>query len=324
MHVALGWRYRTLRVRQGPVVYVCLEGSRGFRKRKEAFRRAKLTAAEDPQDPPFFLVTNPLALAKDAERLIEDINQQVRNDAPVVVCIDTLNRSLAGSENKDEDMGAYIRAADMIRDAFDCLVVIIHHSPHDGNRPRGHSSLIGACDAQIAVRKEQDNVVAELELAKDMEVGLKLVSRLEKVELGKDHDGDTVSSCVVREDAGAVANVAKKTGRSRRSDDVDKVKRAIIENYERLADSVEETPGLDGKQLVKKVGVDKLRDEVRLRGYLETNDGGGLTTTGRTHWRRAKTDLIASKRFIEDNKLFWRLTPDPPAHFEKESEDHDD
>jgi RecA-family ATPase len=35
--------------------------------------------------------------------------------------------SLVGSESKDVDMAAYVRAADAIRDAFDCVVIIIHH-----------------------------------------------------------------------------------------------------------------------------------------------------------------------------------------------------
>jgi hypothetical protein len=198
MHVALGWPYRGLRVRQGPVVYVCLEGTRGFRKRKEAFRIAKMNG----EDPPFFLVSNPLALVKDVKTLLADIKRQTGEHAPAVLCIDTLNRSITGSENKDEDMGAYIRAADAIRAAFDCLVVIIHHAPHDGARPRGHSSLIGALDVQIAVRKEGDIVVAELELAKDMEVGLRFASRLERMELARDADGEPIASLVVREAEG--------------------------------------------------------------------------------------------------------------------------
>ena len=208
MHVALGWPYRGLRVRQGSVVYVCLEGTRGFKKRKEAFRIAKLTGPEDPQDPPFFLVSNPLALVKDVKTLLTDIKRQAGKDAPAIVCIDTLNRSITGSESKDEDMTAYIRAADAIRDAFDCLVVIIHHAPHDGSRPRGHSSLIGALDVQIAVRKEGDAVITELELAKDMEVGLRFASRLEKIELGRDADGDPLASLVVREADGALKAAA--------------------------------------------------------------------------------------------------------------------
>jgi AAA domain len=106
MHVALGWEYRGHRVRQGPVVYVCLEGARAFRKRREAFRLAKLNG----ENPPFFFIVNSLSLAADRQKLINDIRRQAGKDVPTVVCIDTLNRSLAGSENSDEDMSAYIKA----------------------------------------------------------------------------------------------------------------------------------------------------------------------------------------------------------------------
>jgi hypothetical protein len=76
-------------------------------------------------------------------------------------------------------MAAYIRAADAIRDALDCLVIIVHHCGHDGNRPRGHSSLMGALDVQIAVSRDATgNIVAEHELSKDGEVGLQFASRL--------------------------------------------------------------------------------------------------------------------------------------------------
>jgi AAA domain len=49
---------------------------------------------------------------------------------PVMVNLDTLNRSLFGSENSDEDMGGYVRAADAIREAFNCAVPIVHHCGH--------------------------------------------------------------------------------------------------------------------------------------------------------------------------------------------------
>ena len=39
MHIALGWEYRGRRVQQGPVVYLALEGGKGFTHRVEAFRR---------------------------------------------------------------------------------------------------------------------------------------------------------------------------------------------------------------------------------------------------------------------------------------------
>ena len=211
MHVALGWNYRGHRVASGPIVYAALEGQQGFKRRIEAFRLAKLSEA-DGGSPPFYLMPASLSLVADCKALIADIRRQLGDAKPIAVCIDTLNRSLAGSENSDEDMSAYIRAADSIRDAFDCLAVIIHHCGHGAERPRGHSSLMGALDVQIGVKRDAaDNIVSELELAKDGEVGLQFVSRLRVVEIGLDKDGDVITSCVVEEVEGATkaSNPAK-------------------------------------------------------------------------------------------------------------------
>ena len=63
-----------------------------------------------------------LNLVVDQAAFLEALRAQLREEKPVVVVIDTLNRSLAGSESDDKDMAAYVRAADAIRDAFDCAV----------------------------------------------------------------------------------------------------------------------------------------------------------------------------------------------------------
>jgi hypothetical protein len=196
MHVALGWEYRGHHVRAGTVVYCALEGQQGFATRVEAFRLKRI--AEMIGAAPFYLMTSPLSLAADHAQLIADIHAQLGSEAPTAVFIDTLNRSLAGSESDDRDMTAYIRAADAIREAFGCVVVIIHHCGHEGNRPRGHSALMGALDVQIAVRRDEaDRVIAELELSKDGAVGLRFASRLVPVEIGRDEDGDPITSCVI-------------------------------------------------------------------------------------------------------------------------------
>ena len=308
MHVALGWEYRGHRVTPGPLVYCALEGAHGFKDRVEAFRQTKLSEA-DSGSPPFYLMPASLSLASDRNVFISDIRAQLGDAKPVAVCIDTLNRSLAGSESSDEDMAAYILAADTIRDAFDCLVVIVHHCGHEGNRPRGHSSLMAALDVQIGVRRDAaDNIVAELELAKDGEIGLQLVSRFNVVDIGVDQDGDAISSCVV-EAIEAQASAPRGPSKGGRSDGVEAVKRAMVEGYGRLADAVDPLPGFDGAP-VRKVPIHKLRDEVRSRGMLDTDDAGALTARGRAHFHRAKTDLIAAKLFIENDKLFWRLSPE--------------
>ena len=126
------------------------------------------------------LMFTPLDLIRDHKALIASIRAQLPEGAtPVAVAIDTLNRSLVGSENSDEDMAAYVRAADAIHAAFDCVVIVVHHCGHNGDRPRGHSSLLGADDILIAVKRDAaDNIVATIENAKDAATGLEIVTAL--------------------------------------------------------------------------------------------------------------------------------------------------
>src|SRR5262245_6355353 len=188
MHVALGQEYRGRRVQKGPVVYLALEGGRGFTHRVEAVRRRHSVT-----DAPFYLITDRTDLVNDHEQLINEITDQ-SSEEPALVVIDTLNRSLFGSENSDQDMAAYIRAADVIRKAFGCTVAIIHHCGVAGDRPRGHTSLTGA----VAVKRDDAGVITvKVEWLKDGEEGAQIVSRLETVELGADSYGDPIVSCVV-------------------------------------------------------------------------------------------------------------------------------
>jgi len=116
MHVALGHEYRGRRVQQGPVVYCCFEGQSGIAARLEAYRQRFLS--EDADNVPFYLQPAPMDLIKEHPDLISAIREL--ETTPVAVVLDTLNRSLNGSENSDEDMSNYIKAADAIRDSFDC------------------------------------------------------------------------------------------------------------------------------------------------------------------------------------------------------------
>lgn len=95
-------------------------------------------------------------------------------------------------------MAAYIQAADAVKDAFSCSVIIVHHSGYDASHPRGHSSLTGAVDAQLSVKRGvANNIVVEVEFMRDGPEGERVISRLEQVEVGTDADGDPITSCVV-------------------------------------------------------------------------------------------------------------------------------
>jgi hypothetical protein len=168
-HVAMGWEYRDRAVQQGVVVYCAFEGAHGYDKRGEALRRHyNLT---DETYCPLYLMRGQTNLIVEHRLLISDIDAQLKDlgeEHPVAaVVLDTLNKSLVGSEGKDVDMSAYIRAAEAIRDRFGCVVAIVHHCGYDETRPRGHSSLPGAVDAQLAVVRVEDTITVTVEHMRD-------------------------------------------------------------------------------------------------------------------------------------------------------------
>jgi hypothetical protein len=193
-------------VRQGSVVYCAFEGQGQYGKRIAAWRKHhdedlrawRKRVGSDDVRVPFHVMPSLLTLVRDHKALIASIRAYEVN--PSAVVLDTLNRSFHGSENSEEAMREYVSAAEVIRDTFGCVVIIVHHPGHEGARPRGSSALRPATDFQISLcrdKDDKDTIVAEVERMKDGEAGLKLASKLHIVQLGKDRDGDLVSSCVV-------------------------------------------------------------------------------------------------------------------------------
>ena len=77
MHIALGREYRGRRVQQGPVVYLALEGGKGFTHRVQAFRRRHSVT-----DAPFYLITDRTDLVADHKQLIAEITVQSSERPP--------------------------------------------------------------------------------------------------------------------------------------------------------------------------------------------------------------------------------------------------
>ena len=149
------------------------------------------------------------------------------------------------------------RSADVVRDAFECAVIVIHHCGHGGDRPRGHSALLGAYDALIAVKRDAaDHVVAELEGSKDGAAGLQLVSLLKQVEIGIDDDGDPVTTCVIEPAYGAcVAGAAAEAAKT-----VPPTKRLLLDVITEVSGDagVDIRPFVDGP-LIKAVSAELVR-----------------------------------------------------------------
>jgi hypothetical protein len=195
-HVAMGWEYRDRSVQQGAVVYCAFEGAHGYKKRIEAIRRHY--ELEPEQLVPLYVMPGQANLIADYKTLIADIAGQLNGVTPICVVLDTLNKSLMGSESKDTDMSAYVRAAEAIRDAFKCVVIIVHHCGLDDTRPRGHTALPGAVDAQLAVAREGNAVTVTVEMMRDGPEETVVSSMVEVIEVGEDHAGKTLTSLVVK------------------------------------------------------------------------------------------------------------------------------
>ena len=149
---------------------------------------------------PFYLMGERLDLIAEHDELARSIAMQGVH--PTCVVIDTLNRSMRGDENSADDMGRFIAACDCIRQRFDCFVLIVHHTGVDGSRPRGSTALSGACDCQLAIKRQESALTMTVEFLKDGDQGDVITSELETVEVGTDEDGDAITSCVLRPTTG--------------------------------------------------------------------------------------------------------------------------
>jgi len=214
--------------------------------------------------------------------------------------IDTLNRSLVGSESVDKDMAAYIRAATAIQEAFDCLVVIIHHCGVDDTRPRGHTSQTGATDVQISVKKDAAGIVTvAVDLAKDMEEGATFTSRLERVVVGVDQDGDEETTCVV-----VPCDAVPITTSTKLSPKLKLALRALADCPNNPLPSEWGLPaGLRG------VTLSDWRTEIYRRDILDPQAGNP-----REELRRIKLQLAEKNLIGERDSIIWRKRREAPCH----------
>jgi hypothetical protein len=203
LHVALGLQWRGREVERAGVIYCAMEGAHGIQNRVAAFA---LTCGLAGQEIPFAIIPvalNLLDANADTSRLIDAIAEAAARMAiPVgLVVMDTLSRAMAGgNENSPEDMGALVANSDRIRQATGAHVAWIHHSGKDqAQGARGHSLLRAATDTEIEIsRADNDSPsIAKVTKQRELEIDGVFGFTLKRVELGLNHRGKPVTSCVV-------------------------------------------------------------------------------------------------------------------------------
>ena len=106
------------------------------------------------------------------------------------------------------------------------------------------------------------------------------------------------------EDGFACEDGKKPAAAAKSKSDAEIVRKAFLDAYCRLAEGVDPTAGFDGA-LVRKIKVSAIREELRNRGFLKTEDDGKLSTAGRRQMHAAKTSALF-RNFIEAEGLIWR------------------
>jgi hypothetical protein len=188
---------------QGTVFYLAGEGEGGFGRRMRAWELAyggsmsKLAFREMPD----------VRDKAEFEALIEAIDAMAaERGAPRLIVIDTLFTALnGGEENNGRDMGEVFKAMRTLRQKFQCAVLAVHHTGHDGDRARGHSSMPAGVDVQFYIKaKDRPDGSVLLELAnpkqKDGKKQAAVFLTTESVELTGliDDDGEVETSLVIR------------------------------------------------------------------------------------------------------------------------------
>ena len=203
LHVAMGKPWNGREVAQGGVIYCALEGSHGIRNRVAAW--AKHYGVEGAPIP-FAIIPVALDLLNpeaDTSRLIAAIQEAAAKMGwnVALVVMDTLSRAMAGgNENAPEDMGALVMNGDRIRQATGAHVAWIHHSGKDqAQGARGHSLLRAATDTEIEISRPDANSPSTARVTKQRELEIDGVwtFSLERIDLGTNHRGKPVTSCIV-------------------------------------------------------------------------------------------------------------------------------
>jgi len=212
MHMAHEMSWSNIKTKSGPVVYIAAEGGSGISRRLDAWcNQFGLVENENLQ-----ICTTPYLLTAQEEMAhIKDAISKLP-ETPKLVVIDTLSQTFNGDENSSSDIGDYLRMINTeIRAAFNCTVIVVHHTGHSAaERPRGSSAITANLDFILGVfRPDPERPIARLSVHK-MKDGDKvddLYFEMTRSVLGHDEDGDEISSLVARHTV--APNVSEGNGR---------------------------------------------------------------------------------------------------------------
>lgn len=196
-HIATGQSWQGRRVEQATVVMIIAEGAGGTGPRITAWEARYGAIGER-----MHILPRPVQ-ARDSVAWAVLAQACWRLGAGLIV-LDTQARVTVGlEENSATDMGVFIDAVRMMREATGACVLTVHHTGRHGGDARGSSAIDGAQTTELKVTADgfTDKGWARgrliVEKQKDIEACVPLDLRFERVGTGQGVDGEPVTSLVL-------------------------------------------------------------------------------------------------------------------------------
>ena len=266
------------KVKHCRVLYVAAEGEGGFARRLIALT-SELGEAGDS----FHYIAQRATIGPPSEDLdaIMEAAKAVKAD---LVVLDTLARTFGdGNEDKAQDMGGYIAAADSIRETTGAHVAVIHHGPKDptATTPRGSGALLGGADLVVKIAKGTDGgpSTATVTDCKDDEEGAVLPFALRVVDMGADAEGNPRTTCVAVEAEAGAGRPTRPKLHPNHAAWLHDINDMMLEG---LAAERVPVPGMKPHLTLTR---EQVRDGFRVRGRFEAESHAPLTNKDRARLR---------------------------------------
>lgn len=202
LHVAHGMPWLGRKTRKGAVLFIAAEGGAGLWRRVQAWHQARGLQWDGL---PFYVLPVAVMLGKHSDKVVSAARGL--GIEPGVVIVDTMSQTFDGEENSANEVAGYLRELGaQFRALWRCVVMVVHHSGHQATeRPRGSSAIRANVDFMLGVFRDEKSMMATVEChkQKDGELFDDLQFELASQMLGRDEDGEAITSLAARHLNGA-------------------------------------------------------------------------------------------------------------------------